>query len=229
MGGCSGSGRCRSRRRRRPAGARVGGAQGRRPLLRRRLRDRAADAGGRGEPVPLAHLRAVPERRRARPDHPGPGRPYGRRGWLRSTRARRWAPRSARRVHPVIRVRAARSGRVPASPRQRAGASVPRRRGPGRRGGDPRNRCTARSRPVRDVAVRGARRRAVVLLLVLRRGVVPTLLVAGAIGVVSPWPAAAFRTERRPGTVPAHVPTGPRRGTVPRRVSAGDGRSGPPG
>ena len=51
--------------------ARLGRVQGRRPLLRRRLRHHPAHAGRRRRPLPLDDQRAVPRRRRARSDHPG--------------------------------------------------------------------------------------------------------------------------------------------------------------
>ena len=72
---------------------------------------------------------------------------------------------------------------------------------------------------------------AAVLLLVLRRGVVPTLLVAGR-------DRRRGRSRRRQpsalsgaqaGDSPQTRPGRPRRGTVPRRVSAGHGRLGPRG
>ena len=56
-----GSGGCR---------ARVGRLQGRRALLRGRLRDHPADAGATPSTVPLDDRRAVPQRGRAGPGHP---------------------------------------------------------------------------------------------------------------------------------------------------------------
>ena len=47
----------------------LGRLQGRRAVLRRRLRDHPAHAGRRGRPLPLDDERRVPQRRRARPDH----------------------------------------------------------------------------------------------------------------------------------------------------------------
>src|ERR671929_69370 len=43
----------------RPRRARMGGAEGRRAVVRRRLRDRPPDAGRRGRPLPLADRRPV--------------------------------------------------------------------------------------------------------------------------------------------------------------------------
>ncbi len=61
------------------------GLQGRRPLLRRRLRDRSADAGRRGQPLPLDDLGPISQRGGARPGDPRPGGAHGRRGRLRGS------------------------------------------------------------------------------------------------------------------------------------------------
>ena len=73
---------------RRAARAGLGGVQGRRALLRRRVRDHPADAGT----TPSTHYHwmtdaPVPQRRRARPGHARPGRAHGRRRRLRRRRA----------------------------------------------------------------------------------------------------------------------------------------------
>ena len=58
--------------------ARVGGIQGRRALVRRRLRDHPADAGRRRRALRLDDRHGVPERGRARAGHARPGRAHGR-------------------------------------------------------------------------------------------------------------------------------------------------------
>ncbi len=68
----------------------LGGLQGRRPVVRRRLRDHPADAARRRDHLPLDVLGALPERGRARPDHPRTGgRDGGGRRLRRPRRGRR--------------------------------------------------------------------------------------------------------------------------------------------
>ena len=77
---------------------RLGSLQGRRPVLRRRLRDHPADAARRRAHLPLDDRLPVPQRRRPRPGNPRPGRPDGLRGRLRGGRPGRRAcwPHSSR-------------------------------------------------------------------------------------------------------------------------------------
>ena len=86
----------------------VGGVQGRRPLLRRRLRDRPADAERRGAHLPLAELDAVPQRRRARAGDAGAGRGHGGGDRLCRPRRGRGGARRADRLCALVRFRAAR-------------------------------------------------------------------------------------------------------------------------
>ena len=125
--------RGRSRQLGRAARAGVGRVQGRRAVLRRRLRDHPADAARRRQRLPLDDRQPVPQRRRPRPDHPRSGRAHRRGGRLRRRRPRRRAPRRRRRVRPVVLVhpasaptastacaptaQCARSWRAPARPR----------------------------------------------------------------------------------------------------------------
>src|SRR5205807_2506157 len=51
----------------------LGSDQGRRPVVRRRIRDHPADAARRGHHLPLDERRPVPHRGGARPGHAGPG------------------------------------------------------------------------------------------------------------------------------------------------------------
>ena len=138
--------------------ARLGRAQGRRPLVRRRLRDRPADAGGRGRPVPLDDGRPVPQRGRARPGHARPGPAHRRRRRLRGRRPRRRPARGADRVRAVVRLRPDRGRPVRPPARERGRPVVPgrcRARG-GRR--DPRLGDPARAGPRARVAGRRAGR-----------------------------------------------------------------------
>ena len=77
----------------------VGRVQGRRALVRRRVRDHPAHASRRRQPLPLDDQRAVPRRRRPRPSHARTRRANRRRRRLRRGRHRRWSPRRVRRVH----------------------------------------------------------------------------------------------------------------------------------
>ena len=173
------------RGRRRAGGARLGRAQGRCALLRRRLRDHPAHAARRRAPLPLDDQRPVPQRGGARPDHPGPGRADRRRRRLRGRRraaARCWRrssrsrPRSCSSLAGARHFGALRTNRVaqsflggagPAAIGAIAGASIPlalaaRPRVAGR---DPGRRCRLRS-------------------IGLRRSVVLTLVGAGVIGAL---------------------------------------------
>ena len=67
----------------------LGRVQGRCAVLRRRVRDHPADAGRRRRPLPLDDQRPVPQRGRARPDHPRAGRADRRGRRLRRRRPRR--------------------------------------------------------------------------------------------------------------------------------------------
>ena len=82
-------------------------AEGRRAVLRWRLRDHSADAGRRRPHQPLDDERPVPERGRARPDHPGPGGGHGGRGRLRGARADRRGARGRGRLRAIVRLRPA--------------------------------------------------------------------------------------------------------------------------
>ncbi len=105
----------------------------------------------------------VPQRRRARPGHAGPGRRDGRRGRIRGPRRRRRRARGGGRVRALVRVRAGRRGRTSSGCAANvARAGVPRRRRPGRDRRDPRRRDPARRRAARDLAAVRARRAAAV-------------------------------------------------------------------
>ena len=124
-------------------GPRLDRVQGRRAVVRRRLRDHPADAGGRGRPARLDDRGGVPQRGRLRPAHAGPGHAHGRAGRLGRVRPRRGAARQRDRVRAVVprgrpRRRAvrrgcaatrtpARSSTAPARPRS-ARSSAPRSR-----------------------------------------------------------------------------------------------------
>ena len=140
---------------RRAARARLDRVQGRRALLRRRLRDRPADAGRRRRHLPLDDRRRVPQRRGARTDHPRAGRAHHRRGRLCRARCRRRAcsrPRVAfAPSFAFVLLGADRFERLIARPRRR---SVPRRRGTRRGRRDPRLRHPARRGARRAVAAR---------------------------------------------------------------------------
>ena len=138
----------------------VGGAQGGRPVLRRRLRDHPADAVGRGGPLPLDDRSAVPQRRRAGADHPRPGRADRggrrlRRGW-----PGRGDPGLRGRLHAVVHLRAARSEPVRPPARRPPGPRLPGRGRARRDRGHPRlgHSPDPRARPA--VAVRRPGRRA---------------------------------------------------------------------
>ena len=96
--------------------------QGRRPLLRRRLRDHPADAGRRGRQVPLDDQCRVPQCRRARPGHARPGRRDDRRGGVCRARDRRWPARRGGRLRAVLLVHPARRRALPAAAREPSGA-----------------------------------------------------------------------------------------------------------
>ena len=138
----------------------VGGVQGRRPVLRRRFRDHPADAVGRGEPLPLDDRGAVPQRRRARPDHPRPGRADRGGGRLRRRRLGRGHPGLGGRLHAVVHLRAARSEPVRPAARRPPGPRLSRRCRARRDRGHPRlgHSPDPRARPA--VAVRRPGRRA---------------------------------------------------------------------
>jgi hypothetical protein len=132
----------------------VGGVQGGRPVLRRRLRDHPADAIGRGRPLPLDDRGAVPQRRRARPDHPRPGRADRGGGRLRRGRPGRGHPGLGGRLHAVVQLRAARSGPVRPAARRPPGSCLPRRGRARRDRRHPRLGHPADPRAHRAVAVR---------------------------------------------------------------------------
>ena len=130
---------------------------------------------------------AVPQRGRARPGHAGAGRAHGRRGRLRAPPASGGGLLAARgRVRAVVRVRPAR--------RRAASTGCAPTPGPARSSTAPARPRSARS-SARRSRWRCALQRAVagtrcsppprsLLLFALRRGVVLTLLAAGAVGVV---------------------------------------------
>ena len=106
---------------RRAGRARLDRAEGRRAVLRRRLRHHPADAVRRGRPLPLDDRRPVPLRRRARPDHARPGGAHGGGGRLRGGRARPGALLAAVVAFaPSFVVRARRRPRFDRLRRQRA-------------------------------------------------------------------------------------------------------------
>ena len=168
----------------RPRGTRLGGAEGRSPVLRRRVRDHPPDAERRDERLPLDDPGAVPQRGRPRADHPGTGGADRRRGRLRRRRDRR---RSARalvaftpsfvfviaggphfdRLRANASVRAFLTGAGAAAIGAIAGASI--------------SLALALSQPwqVPLLAL------AAVWLVAMRRSVVTGLLAAGAIGIVA--------------------------------------------
>ena len=94
--------------RRRPVagGAGLDGAQGRRALLRRRVRDRPADAGRRGRAPPLDERGAVWNAVALGQVTPGAVAHTGGGGRLRGGGCRRRAARGGRRVRAVVRLRA---------------------------------------------------------------------------------------------------------------------------
>ena len=165
-------------------GSGLGGVQGRRPLLRRWVRHRPVDAARRRHDLPLDDRRTVPQRRRPRSDHPGPGRANRSRGRLRGRRSRRWTVGGADRLQPhrsssslvggrhFDRIRANKAvesfltGAGPAVIGAIAGSAIPLGLAFGHLWQIP-------------VLTGG-----LLWLFVARRGVVGALLVAGAIGVV---------------------------------------------
>ena len=78
------------------------GVEGRGARVRRRVRDRPADAIGRGGHLPLDDPRTVPQRGRARAGHSGTGHPDRRGRRLLRRRAARRAPGSARRFRALV-------------------------------------------------------------------------------------------------------------------------------
>ena len=163
---------------------RLDGPEGRRAGLRRWFRDRSADGSGRGQHLPLDDPRPVPQRRGARTGHPRAAHPDRSRRRLLGGRASRWAAgrggglRAILLLHPVRR----RPLRAPA--RQRARARVPRRRRPAAAGRSWERPCRCRRRSRRAGSTRSSPA-AAVALLVLRRSVVPTLLLAGCAGIAA--------------------------------------------
>ena len=159
----------------RAAVGRLGRAQGRRPVLRRRLRDHPADAGRRRRSLPLDDRRRSsstrsrsarsPPARSCRPSPSSATPPPG-------SAAGCWPPRSrSRPSFAFILLGADRFDRLRGNPRV---ARLPRRRRPGR---DRRHPRLGRSRspgPHRTLAVRRPRRRRGPAAR-LRRGPVPTL------------------------------------------------------
>ena len=110
--------------RRRARRARLDGVQGRCALVRRWVRDHPVDAGRRGAYVSLDDQRAVPQRGRARSDHPRAGRGDRRGGRLRRTWTRRRRARRTRGVLAVVRVHPARPA-ADSTSYGRAGARAP--------------------------------------------------------------------------------------------------------
>ena len=166
-------------------GAGLGGVQGRRAVVRRRVRDHPADAGRRGRPLPLDDRRPVPQRGRARPGHARAG---GRRPSPSSATPR---PASAAALlaaavafapsFAFVLVGARRFERLRTRPRARR---VPRRRRPGGDRRDPRLGDPARPGARGGVAVRAcspAPRRPAA-----RCGAAScrTLLLAGVVGAI---------------------------------------------
>ena len=116
------------------AGPRVDGAEGRRAVLRRRLRDHPADAGRRGRPARLDDRHGVRQRRRLRPAHARPGHAHGGARRLGRGRPGRGAARVGDRLRAVVPDDPARaasaSGGCAAEPHRRGRSSTgpPRRR-----------------------------------------------------------------------------------------------------
>ena len=126
-------------------GAGLDGVQGRRPELRRRVRDHPADAGRRGLALPLDDVGPVPRGGRARPDHAGARRPDGGGGRIRGVRCRGRARRGSDRLQPVVRPRPPRTAAVRPDPhgRRARGRSS---RAPGRRRSERSSAPPSRSR-----------------------------------------------------------------------------------
>ena len=141
------------RARRRGGAARAGldGVQGRRALLRRRLRGHPADAGGRGRAPRLDDRHGVPQRGRVRAAHARAGHAHGRAGRLGGGRPRRRAARRRDRVRAVVprdrrsaasasagcarTGRRARSSTAPGRPPSARSSAPPCRSPPGSRSG----------------------------------------------------------------------------------------------
>ena len=143
---------------RRLARADLAGVQGRRALLRRRLRDHPADVRRRRRGAALDDRAGVRQRRRLRADHARAGHPHGRAGRLRGLRAGRRARGHGDRVRAQLRDGHARRAALRAPAGERPRPRLPRRRRPGRRGRDPRRRRPAAGRDRRHLAVGRARR-----------------------------------------------------------------------
>ena len=170
-------------RRHRRAG--VDRVQGRRALVRRRVRDHPPDAGGRRPRLPLDDQRRVPERGRARSGHPRPGRRDGRCRRIRGSRhraadcsPRSWrSPRRSRssssgggrfeQLRSNQRARAFLDGAGPAAIGAILGAAIV---------------LAGVLQEAWQFAILAG---AAVALLILRRGVVETLVAAGALGVLA--------------------------------------------
>ena len=182
--------------------ARLGRVQGRRPLLRRRLRDRPAHAARRGDHLPLDDRHPVPERRRARPGHPGPGGPDRRGRRLRGQGRRRRPARHARRVHAVVRLRP-RSAVPGSTGSARTSSSSPSSPGPapaviGAIAGSAIPLGLA-FQHLWQIPVLGG---GLLWLFAARRGVVTGLLIAGGVGVLlalSGVPGSAATPPAAPG------------------------------
>ncbi len=148
--------------RRGAAQRRLGRVQGRRALLRRRVRDHPAHAGRRSRSLSLDERRPVPQRRRTRADHARAGRADRRRGGVRRGRPRWGAAGRGGRLRSLVRLPAA--GRVPLRPRPHrcTRPRLPRRRRPRRHWCHPRlghspGRCLDRILAVRRPRGRRAR------------------------------------------------------------------------
>ena len=115
------------RRDRRP---RLDGVQGRRPLLRGRLRDHPADAGRRGQRLPLDDRRAVPERGRLGQVTPGPVVATVAAVGYAAHGIGGGAARGGGRLRALLLLHPARRRALRAPARQRPRAGIPRRRGP---------------------------------------------------------------------------------------------------
>ena len=180
--------------------ARLGCVQGRRTLLRRGLRDRPAHAGRRGRALRLDDRLRVPERRRPGTGHPGTRHAYGRSGRLRAQRGFR-ARSSLRssRLHPRSRSSSSARGASIASSRTSTFAASSTAPDLPAIGADSRIGRPARARCSRSDGRSRCSRVPRVSLFLLRRGVVPTLLAAGAVGAVAVLLGASSRvaTSRR--------------------------------
>ena len=130
--------------------ARMGRVQGRSPVVRRRLRDHPAHAGGRGRTLRLDDRHRVPQRRRAGSGDPRPGRPHRGGGRLRGGRRPGRASRRARRFRTVVRLRARRRAALRPLRREHRRSALLRRSRPCRDRGDPRIRHPARARSRRS-------------------------------------------------------------------------------